>query len=236
MVWHDTNLVGCGFTYYQDANHYNKLYVCKYGPGGNILGSNPYETGQPQCATHNMATSPRYPGLCMVQNYYTEYSVQNNVIPQNDYHQQQQQPQQPIYKKPVTSFVTTYQTQTQTQTKPQTTINNDYTFSKYFTQYTNTVQKNQEIEQQKRLKEQQNRLKEHQDRIRAQQLQLQQQQQAQAQQLKVQQQAQQAQQAQQQKVQQQQQQKVKQQPDFNSAFLTYDWSTLFNNVYTYTKK
>lgn len=32
LVWGDTNLVGCGFSYYQDAK-YNKLYVCNYGPG-----------------------------------------------------------------------------------------------------------------------------------------------------------------------------------------------------------
>lgn len=33
LVWGDTNLVGCGFTYYQDPKLYSKLYVCNYGPG-----------------------------------------------------------------------------------------------------------------------------------------------------------------------------------------------------------
>jgi hypothetical protein len=34
LVWGDTNLVGCGFTYYQNlhSKYYNKLYVCNYGP------------------------------------------------------------------------------------------------------------------------------------------------------------------------------------------------------------
>lgn len=33
-VWADTNLIGCGFSYYFDkrTNYYVKYYVCNYGP------------------------------------------------------------------------------------------------------------------------------------------------------------------------------------------------------------
>lgn len=33
LVWGDTNLVGCGYSYYQDGTRFNKLWVCNYGPG-----------------------------------------------------------------------------------------------------------------------------------------------------------------------------------------------------------
>lgn len=33
LVWGESNLIGCGFAYYQDSRRYNKLYVCNYGPG-----------------------------------------------------------------------------------------------------------------------------------------------------------------------------------------------------------
>ena len=32
-------MVGCGYTYYDDSKRgYSKLYVCNYGPGGNLVG------------------------------------------------------------------------------------------------------------------------------------------------------------------------------------------------------
>lgn len=37
LVWGETNLVGCGFSYYQDSRRFNKLYVCNYGPGYVII-------------------------------------------------------------------------------------------------------------------------------------------------------------------------------------------------------
>ena len=39
LVWADTYMVGCGYTYYDDKKRgYSKLYVCNYGPGGNLVG------------------------------------------------------------------------------------------------------------------------------------------------------------------------------------------------------
>ncbi|TDG48396.1 hypothetical protein AWZ03_005141 [Drosophila navojoa] len=64
LVWGETSLVGCGFSEYKDTIKYNKLYVCNYGPGGNVVGYNPYEVGKPSCATYGMKPSSRYQGLC----------------------------------------------------------------------------------------------------------------------------------------------------------------------------
>ncbi|XP_030558977.1 cysteine-rich venom protein Mr30 [Drosophila novamexicana] len=64
LVWGETSLVGCGFAEYKDNIKFNKLYVCNYGPGGNVVGYNPYEVGKPSCATYGMKPSARYQGLC----------------------------------------------------------------------------------------------------------------------------------------------------------------------------
>ena len=38
-MWANTYMVGCGYTYYNDDKRgYSKLYVCNYGPGGNLVG------------------------------------------------------------------------------------------------------------------------------------------------------------------------------------------------------
>ncbi|XP_063227592.1 venom allergen 5-like [Bacillus rossius redtenbacheri] len=61
LVWADTYLIGCGYSYYYDpAKGYTKMYVCNYGPGGNIIGLKPYTVGNPSCAV----PSKRYQGLC----------------------------------------------------------------------------------------------------------------------------------------------------------------------------
>ncbi|XP_063909821.1 venom allergen 5-like [Zophobas morio] len=42
VVWADTHLVGCGFTWYRKNYWHEKLYVCNYGPAGNYIGQPPY--------------------------------------------------------------------------------------------------------------------------------------------------------------------------------------------------
>ncbi|XP_022915856.1 salivary antigen-5-like [Onthophagus taurus] len=54
VVWADTYLVGCGYCYFYDEETnakypYQKLYACNYGPAGNWVGQNPYETGSSGC-------------------------------------------------------------------------------------------------------------------------------------------------------------------------------------------
>ncbi|XP_030750604.1 venom allergen 3-like [Sitophilus oryzae] len=46
VVWATTQYIGCGFTYFKTSEKFafNYYYVCNYGPGGNMVGSYPYET------------------------------------------------------------------------------------------------------------------------------------------------------------------------------------------------
>ncbi|XP_075217190.1 venom allergen 3-like [Lycorma delicatula] len=43
IVWTDTYLVGCGFTFFEENNYFHRYYVCNYGPCGNIIGEYPYD-------------------------------------------------------------------------------------------------------------------------------------------------------------------------------------------------
>ncbi|XP_008552386.2 venom allergen 5 [Microplitis demolitor] len=71
IVWADTFLVGCGYTFFYDpARGYTKNYVCNYGPSGNVLGFAPYQSGQPSCTAYGLSFSNRYAGLCSRGNYY----------------------------------------------------------------------------------------------------------------------------------------------------------------------
>ncbi|GLH10271.1 Venom allergen 5 [Gryllus bimaculatus] len=70
LVWGDTHLVGCGYSFYYDRSKgYTKLYVCNYGPGGNVLGEKPYKDGYPSCTSYGMKGSQKYQGLCEVNGY-----------------------------------------------------------------------------------------------------------------------------------------------------------------------
>ncbi|XP_014601952.1 PREDICTED: venom allergen 5-like [Polistes canadensis] len=71
LVWSDSFLIGCGYSFYYDpAKGYTKNYVCNYGPSGNIIGYQPYQSGQPACNNYGMIYSNRYSGLCSRGNYY----------------------------------------------------------------------------------------------------------------------------------------------------------------------
>lgn len=78
LVWADTNMVGCGFTYYKSGAKYNKLFVCNYGPGGNVVGSMPYSVGNPDCNVHGMGSSGRYPGLCASRGGFQNFGGYNS--------------------------------------------------------------------------------------------------------------------------------------------------------------
>ncbi|GAB0091046.1 cysteine-rich secretory protein LCCL domain-containing 2 isoform X1 [Sergentomyia squamirostris] len=80
LVWGETNLVGCGYSYYYDSYKYNKLWVCNYGPGGNVVGVDPYSTGSPACQNFGLSTSSRYPGLCTDAPTYSYQAPQQNYI------------------------------------------------------------------------------------------------------------------------------------------------------------
>nr|CAD7269408.1 unnamed protein product [Timema shepardi] len=66
LVWGDSYLIGCGYSFYYDQSKgYTKLYVCNYGPGGNIIGARPYTVGSAACQPQSV----RYHGLCGVKSY-----------------------------------------------------------------------------------------------------------------------------------------------------------------------
>ncbi|KAJ2952132.1 hypothetical protein O0L34_g4410 [Tuta absoluta] len=124
LVWGETSHVGCGFTYYYDTTRgYTKLYVCNYGPGGNVIGSNPYEKGSPACNAFGLSDSRKYSGLCSASftssSSYVDptSSYISNVIPDtgsdygyhysnNYYNQYQYDYQQPTYQQPETYYQT----------------------------------------------------------------------------------------------------------------------------------
>lgn len=66
LVWADTYKIGCGYAYYrQSVRGLTKIYVCNYGPGGNIIGTSMYE--QSPVATCRPGLVPAintYNGLC----------------------------------------------------------------------------------------------------------------------------------------------------------------------------
>ncbi|XP_058811260.1 scoloptoxin SSD558 [Topomyia yanbarensis] len=83
LVWAETFLVGCGFSYYYSGNKYNKLYVCNYGPAGNVQGQQPYIIGHPACDHHGLQKSHTYPSLCLPGG--RDLFHHDNTIPQNYY-------------------------------------------------------------------------------------------------------------------------------------------------------
>ena len=68
LAWAETYMVGCGYSYYDDPKRgFSKLYVCNYGPGGNLVGGAMYSAGFPgmtHCRGDNLGPSERFRGLC----------------------------------------------------------------------------------------------------------------------------------------------------------------------------
>jgi len=66
MVWAHTNKVGCGVTTYNHGGRIGRLYVCNYGPAGNIPGAAMYQIGNSctRCPKYSQC-SYSYPGLCI---------------------------------------------------------------------------------------------------------------------------------------------------------------------------
>ncbi|VVD01863.1 unnamed protein product [Leptidea sinapis] len=145
LVWGETSQVGCGYTFYYDPSRgYTKLYVCNYGPGGNVIGSNPYEKGRPSCSTFGLSESRKYSaaGFTATSSYQVANNLNNNgfisnVIPDstgdtqafnyhfynqydNEYQYQYQQPQT-YYQTEATTFrplISIFKTASNLFTKP----------------------------------------------------------------------------------------------------------------------
>ncbi|XP_023334482.1 venom allergen 5 [Eurytemora carolleeae] len=89
LAWAESYMVGCGYSYYKDTKRgFSKLYVCNYGPGGNLVGKPMYKVGFPgmvSCSeedSENMKPSSRYVGLCEVNGArYVEHMCQDIKAP-----------------------------------------------------------------------------------------------------------------------------------------------------------
>ncbi|XP_064471059.1 venom allergen 3-like [Ornithodoros turicata] len=66
MIWAETRMVGCGYSYYYQKNKgFTKLYICNYGPGGNIIGGRMYrKSSRVACKDGFRQAMNSYLGLC----------------------------------------------------------------------------------------------------------------------------------------------------------------------------
>jgi len=80
MMWANTHKIGCGYIMFQEKVWWKlravwkKLYVCNYGPAGNIMFNEMYKKGS-QCSACSQTCSRTYPGLCdnNSNDYYDDY-------------------------------------------------------------------------------------------------------------------------------------------------------------------
>jgi len=67
VVWANSYLVGCGFAQYKTDGWFTNLYVCQYGPVGNVIG-NPIYSSSPSrvcvCPQGTSCSNSTYSGLC----------------------------------------------------------------------------------------------------------------------------------------------------------------------------
>merc|ERR1712130_167465 len=65
LAWASTDKIGCGVTQYPNGRFMARLYVCNYGPSGNLIGSPIYSAGR-QCSAcpPGFSCSSAFPGLC----------------------------------------------------------------------------------------------------------------------------------------------------------------------------
>ncbi|XP_064469148.1 venom allergen 3-like [Ornithodoros turicata] len=66
IAWAETTKIGCGYSYFrQDGRGLTKLYVCNYGPGGNVIGGSMYEkVKRAVCKDGFRQSLNTYLGLC----------------------------------------------------------------------------------------------------------------------------------------------------------------------------
>ncbi|XP_077525267.1 venom allergen 3-like [Amblyomma americanum] len=82
LVWANTHKVGCGYAYYrQSVRGLTKIYVCNYGPGGNIIGGSMYEQSPvATCRPGLVPAANTYSGLCDKDPYYAGVDDENEDL------------------------------------------------------------------------------------------------------------------------------------------------------------
>ncbi|KAG7161835.1 venom allergen 5.02-like [Homarus americanus] len=65
MIWGETREVGCGAVYYTPfMGGVSRMYVCNYGPLGNIVGAPMYQKGPAATSCSSASPSIKYRKLC----------------------------------------------------------------------------------------------------------------------------------------------------------------------------
>jgi hypothetical protein len=95
MIWANTYLIGCGFAQYMEGTNFSNLYVCHYGPEGNLRNFPIYRSTDRkgcECPKNTSCSSDMYPGLCCpdehcnwtTQNYKFEFITIKDTVPNNN--------------------------------------------------------------------------------------------------------------------------------------------------------
>ena len=67
VIWANSYLVGCAFAQYKSGPWFTSLYVCQYGPVGNVVGAPIYSGSTHKacvCPQETSCSNVTYPGLC----------------------------------------------------------------------------------------------------------------------------------------------------------------------------
>jgi hypothetical protein len=81
VIWANSYLIGCGFAQYPDGGFYTNLYICHYGPHGNVVGEPLYKSSKTQgceCPGQLNCHNETYKGLCCVEGICTKESLYYN--------------------------------------------------------------------------------------------------------------------------------------------------------------
>lgn len=68
VIWANSNLIGCGYSFYEEGGYNRQLYICLYGEEGNKKGRSVYTEGR-QCSKcpEGMMCSNEWESLCCLQ-------------------------------------------------------------------------------------------------------------------------------------------------------------------------
>lgn len=79
LVWASTNKIGCARAMKENPQgkyKYNVLYICNYGPTGNVVGSSIFQQGEPASkCPQNYTKDEKYPGLCAEKSLVVETRI-----------------------------------------------------------------------------------------------------------------------------------------------------------------
>lgn len=90
LIWSKTYLIGCAASQYYQNGYYNILYVCEYGPAGNVMGYPIYKSSSYRrcdCPDYTNCSNPFFPGLCCPAGFcstsnlvYTGRTISGSII------------------------------------------------------------------------------------------------------------------------------------------------------------